>query len=288
VQRLALAIVAALAVALAVVSLSAAAHQQAGSTPRYPHRIVSLSPTATEDLYAIGAGKQVIAVDEDSNYPRRAPRTKLSGFTPSVEAIAKYHPDLVVVSNNPGNFVSQLRKLGIKVAGEPAATDLTQAYNEIVQLGRLTGHTVGAHAVVHSMRTRLAAIVASVPGSRRHLRVYHELEQDYYSATSKTFIGGIYKLFGFRNIADAADKTGSGYPQLSAEYIIAQNPQIIVLADTKCCQQSYATVAARPGWSTVAAVQHHRVVAMDDDVASRWGPRIVQFAAAVARIAKQG
>jgi iron complex transport system substrate-binding protein len=279
---------AAAAAALVVVSLSAAAHQRAGSTPRYPHRIVSLSPTATEDLFAIGAGKQVIAVDQDSNYPRRAPRTQLSGFTPNAEAIAKYHPDLVVVSNNPGHLVSQLRKLGIKVVAEPAATDLTQAYDEILQLGQLTGRTVGAKAVVHSMRTRLAAIVASVPGSRRHLRVYHELEQDYYSATSKTFIGGIYKLFGFRNIADAADTTGSGYPQLSAEYIIAQNPQIIVLADTKCCQQSYATVAARPGWGTIAAVQRHRVVAMNDDIASRWGPRIVQFAAAVARIAKHG
>ena len=133
-----------------------------------------------------------------------------------------------------------------------------------------------------------AAIVASVPKSRRHLRIYHELDPNYYySATSQTFIGSIYKLFGFRNIADGAGGTGDGYPQLSGEYIVAKNPQIIVLADTKCCQQSYATVAARPGWSTISAVQHHRVVLANDDVASRWGPRIVQFARAVARIAKR-
>jgi iron complex transport system substrate-binding protein len=138
------------------------------------------------------------------------------------------------------------------------------------------------------MRTHLAAIVASVPTTRRHLRVYHELDPTYYSATSSTFIGSIYKLFGFRDIADAAGSTGDGYPQLSGEYIIAENPQIIVLADTRCCQQSYATVAARPGWSTIAAVQHHRVVAANDDVASRWGPRIVQFARTVARIARHG
>jgi iron complex transport system substrate-binding protein len=286
VHRLAIAIVAALAAALAVVSLSAAAHQQTRAT--HPHRIISLSPTLTEDLFAIGAGKQVIAVDEDSNYPRRAPRTSLSGFTPNAEAIANYHPDLVLISYNPSGFAAQLRQLGIRVVNVPAANDLKQAYKEIVQLGRLTGHTKGATGVVSAMKTRLAAIIRSVPASRRHLRVYHELDPTYYTATSTTFIGSIYKLFGFKDIADAADTTGGGYPQLSGEYIVQQNPQIIVLADTKCCQQTEATVAARPGWSTIAAVKHGRVVGIDDDVASRWGPRIVQFARAVARMARKG
>jgi iron complex transport system substrate-binding protein len=286
VHRLAIAIVAALAAALAVVSLSAAAHQQTRAT--HPHRIISLSPTLTEDLFAIGAGKQVIAVDEDSNYPRRAPRTSLSGFTPNAEAIANYHPDLVLISYNPSGFAAQLRQLGIKVVNVPAANDLKQAYKEIVQLGRLTGHTKGATGVVSAMKTRLAAIIRSVPASRRHLRVYHELDPTYYTATSTTFIGSVYKLFGFKDIADAADTTGGGYPQLSGEYIVQQNPQIIVLADTKCCQQTEATVAARPGWSTIAAVKHGRVVGIDDDVASRWGPRIVQFARAVARMARKG
>ena len=285
--RRTLAIVAALAAALAVVSLSAAAHQRTG-TGKYPHRIISLSPTVTEDLFAIGAGKQVVAVDNQSNYPKRAPRTSLSGFTPNVEAIAGYHPDLVLISYDPGNFGSQLEKLGIKVVNEAAATNLKQAYDEILQLGRVTGHVKGSKAVVHSMRAHLAAIVRSVPASRRHLRVYHELDPTYYSATSSTFIGSIYKLFGFRDIADAASGAAGGYPQLSGEYIIAKDPQIVVLADTRCCQQSYATVSSRPGWGTIAAVQHHRVVSANDDVASRWGPRIVQFARTVARIAKHG
>jgi iron complex transport system substrate-binding protein len=287
VQRLSIAVVAALAVALVVVSLSAAAHQRTHKH-HFAHRIVSLSPTSTEDLFAIGAGKQVVAVDDQSNYPKRAPRTKLSGFTPNVEAVANYHPDLVVISYDPGNFASQLRDLGIKVVTEAAADNLKQAYGEILGLGRLTGHVRGANAVVHSMKTHLAAIVRSVPKTRRHLRVYHELDPTYYTATSSTFIGSIYKLFGFQDIADAAGGTAGGYPQLSGEYIVAKNPQIIVLADTKCCQQSYATVAARPGWGTIAAVEHHRVVGADDDVASRWGPRIVQFARTVARIAKEG
>jgi iron complex transport system substrate-binding protein len=281
------AVVAALVAALAVVSLSAAAHQRVHAKSKFPHRIVSLSPTVTEDLFAIGAGKQVVAVDSDSDYPKRAPHTSLSGVTPNVEAIANYHPDLVVISYDPGNFGSQLRKLGIKVVNEAAADNLGQAYKEILGLGTLTGHSHGAKAVVHSMKTNLAAIVRSVPKSHRHLRVYHELDPTYYSATSATFIGSVYKLFGFRDIADAAGGTSGGYPQLSGEYIVAKNPQIIVLADTKCCQQDDATVAARPGWSTISAVQHHRVVGADDDVASRWGPRIVQFARTVARIAKR-
>jgi iron complex transport system substrate-binding protein len=286
VHRLAIAIVAALAAALAVVSLSAAAHQQSRTTR--PHRIISLSPTITEDLFAIGAGKQVIAVDDQSNYPRRAPRTSLSGFTPNVEAIAGYHPDLVLISYNPSGFASQLRQLGIKVIFVPAANNLKQAYREILQLGRLTDHTKGANGVVQSMKTRLASIIRSVPASRRHLRVYHELDPTYYTATSKTFIGSIYNLFGFRDIADAAATADNQYPQLSAEYVIQQNPQIIVLADTKCCQQTEATVAARPGWNTIAAVKHGRVVGADDDIASRWGPRIVQFARTVARMARKG
>lgn len=282
-----IAVVAALAAALAVVSLSAAASQQKDANHRY-HRIISLSPTVTEDLFAIGAGKQVIAVDNQSNYPKRAPQTSLSGYDPNVEAVANYHPDLVLISYDPGNFASQLQQLGIKVVMENASNNLRQMYRQILGIGRLTGHTRGAKAVVHSMRTHLASIVASVPTTRRHLRVYHELDPTYYSATSSTFIGSVYKLFGFRDIADAAGSAGGGYPQLSGEYIIAKDPQIVVLADTKCCGQSYTSVAGRPGWSNIAAVQHHRVVTANDDVASRWGPRIVQFARTVARIAKQG
>jgi iron complex transport system substrate-binding protein len=287
VHRFTIAVVAALVAALAVVSLSAAAHQHRHSKHRFPHRIVSLSPTVTEDLFAIGAGKQVVAVDNQSNYPKQAPLTSLSGYDPNVEAIADYHPDLVLISYNPSNFAAQLRKLGIKVKFAAAANNLEQAYGEIRGLGRLTGHARGAGAVVRSMRRHLAAIVASVPKTRRHATVYHELDPTYFSATSQTFIGSVYKLFGFRDIADAAGGAGGGYPQLSGEYIVARDPKIIVLADTRCCGQDYATVADRPGWSSISAVQHHRVVQANDDVASRWGPRIVQFARTVARIAKQ-
>jgi iron complex transport system substrate-binding protein len=264
------------AIAAAVGLLAA---QPAGA--RSPHRIVSLSPTATESLFAIGAGKQVVAVDDQSDYPKRAPHTKLSGYTPNVEAIAGYRPDLVVISGDPGGVVEALRKLGIRVLLQPAARDLPAAYAEIRQLGSVTGHVRAATSLVAKMKRSIARAVASTP--KRRLSVYHELTPDYYSATSSTFIGRIYKLFGLRNIADAADSTGSGYPQLSAEYILSSNPSLIVLADTRCCGQSASAIEKRPGWSGLAAVRAHAVVAVDDSVASRWGPRIVSFVSAVAK-----
>jgi len=252
-----------------------------------PTRIVSLSPTGTEDLFAVGAGSQVIAVDNDSDYPKNAPHTTLSGYTPNIEAIATYNPDLVVVSNDIGGVVSALQKLGVTVLLEPAADNLAQAYDEIRQLGQATGHVQQATKVVGGMERSLTKLLRSVPKSQRHLTVYHELDPTYYSATSATFIGRIYKLFGFRNIADAADTTHSGYPQLSAEYIVASSPDIVVLADTVCCGQTAATVAARPGWSGISAVKHGRVIGVNDDIASRWGPRIVDFARAVAAAARK-
>ena len=252
-----------------------------------PTHIVSLSPTGTEDLFAVGAGAQVIAVDDQSDYPKKAPHTTLSGYTPNVEAIAGYKPDLVVVSNDIGGIVASLERLKITVLLEPAADNVAQAYDEIRQLGIATGHKATGTKVVGSMERTLTTILRSVPKAQRHLSLYHELDPTYYSATSATFIGRIYKLFGFKNIADAADTTHSGYPQLSAEYIVASNPAIIVLADSVCCGQKALTVAARPGWSSIAAVKRGRVIAVDDNVASRWGPRIVDFARAIAAVARK-
>jgi iron complex transport system substrate-binding protein len=273
---------------IAVVALAAVFAVSASSAPKasLPTRIVSLSPSATEDLYAVGAGAQVVAVDDQSDYPKQAPRTKLSGFQPNVEAIASYNPDLVLISND-GGLSDQLGKLGIKTMLEPAPDNVAQAYEEIRQIGAATGHSAAAARVVHGMEKTLTSLIRSVPKKSRHLKVFHELSPDFYSATSSTFIGRIYKLFGFRNIADAADSSHTGYPQLSPEYIISANPDIVVLADDVCCGQSPKTVAARAGWSNIAAVKKHRVIAIDDSIASRWGPRIVDFARAIAKVARQ-
>lgn len=271
--------------AVLVTAATAALGTSAPASAAAPKRIVSLSPSATETLFAIGAGRQVVAVDELSDYPRRAPRTKLSGYTPNVEAIAAYRPDLVVLVFDAGDTVAGLRRLGIRTVVQPAPVNLEQAYRRIRLLGAVTGHVREARRLVRSMRTGIARAVASV--RKRPLKVYHELTPDYYSATSRTFIGRIYTLFGLRNIADAAAGSASGYPQLSAEYIVAANPALIVLADSRCCGQNAATVAARPGWRSIAAVRNRAVVAVDDSVASRYGPRVVQFVRAVAAVLRR-
>jgi iron complex transport system substrate-binding protein len=243
---------------------------------RKPRRIVSLSPTATETLFAIGAGEQVIAVDDQSDYPKSAPRSSLSGFTPNVEAIAGYRPDLVVIAYDPKGLSGALGRLGITVVHHDGARDIADAYRQIRQLGRVTGHEPEATRLVTRMKSRIAAIVkARKPG--RPLSVYHELSPDLYTATSKTFVGKVYSALGLRNIADAADSVGTGYPQLSSEYVVAASPDVIVLADTVCCGQKPSTVAARPGWDRISAVRTGSIVRMDDSIASRWGPRLVNF-----------
>jgi iron complex transport system substrate-binding protein len=242
-----------------------------------PAHIVSLSPSATEMLFAIGAGSQVTAVDDQSNYPPQAPKTKLSGFQPNVEAIATYHPDLVVAADDTAHLVSSLNRISITVLVEPAAKTINDSYKQLIELGEATAHEAEARALVANMRSRIQAIVTAAPHFKTAPTYYHELSNDYFTATSHTFIGSVYALLGLRNIADPADKKASGYPQLSAEYIIKADPEIIFLADTKCCAQSPATVKKRPGWNQLSAVKAGRVIPLDDDVASRWGPRIVDF-----------
>lgn len=247
-----------------------------------PDAIVSLSATATESLFAIGAGEQVIAVDDQSNFPADAPLTDLSGFEPNVEAIAGYEPDLVVAAYDPGGLVDGLEKLDIPVLLQDAAPDLDAAYEQIETLGEATGNVEGAETVVESMRSEIEELVASAPGVEG-ATVYHELGPDFFSATSETFIGSVYELFGLVNIADAASGADAGgYPQLSGEYIISESPDLIVLADTTCCEQTAETVSGRPGWDRVEAVQNGDVVEADDDIASRWGPRTVVFVEQIA------
>ena len=242
-----------------------------------PRRIVSLSPTATEMLFAINAGSEVIAVDDQSNYPAGVPTTKLSGYQPNIEAIAGYAPDLVIAAEDTGSLVHGMQALNIPILLEPAAKTLDDSYLQIKQLGLATGHVAEAGALVSKMRSQVASFVSLVAKPGRTVRVYHELDNTYYSATSATFIGQVYKVLGLQNIADSATGGASDYPQLSAEYIVNSNPDLIVLADTKCCKQDLSTVASRAGWGVIAAVKNGEVVNVDDDIASRWGPRVIDF-----------
>ena len=246
-----------------------------------PTKIVSLSPTATEILFAIEAGDQVAAVDDQSNYPEDAPVTDMTGFSPNIEAIAALGADLVVLGFDPGEVVAALDAVGIPAIVHPAAVDLDDAYTQIEQLGAATGHVAEAAAVVAGMRENIARIAGETDAGGA--TYYHELDPTLYSATSATFAGAIYGMLGLVNIADAApDPDGFGYPQLSPEHIVSEDPDLVFLADTKCCGQNTATVADRPGWNTMRAVQRGTIVELDDDVASRWGPRVVEFMETVA------
>ena len=247
-----------------------------------PTRIISLSPTATEMLFAIGAGEQVAAVDDQSTFPAEAPRTKLSGVQPNIEAIAAERPELVVISNDIGSVAEGLGKLDIPVLLLPSATKLDDTSTQIEQLGAATGRVGDAAELATSLRSELEEITKRVGDKGKGLRYYHELDNTLYTVTSKTFAGEVYARLGLVNIADAADSSGSGYPQLSAEYIVKADPDLIFLADTKCCKESAETVAKRPGFGDLRAVKSGNVVELDDDIASRWGPRVVDFFRAVA------
>jgi iron complex transport system substrate-binding protein len=289
----------ALSAALAVLALVLATPSLAAATPavatpypvtvtadngkvtirKRPSRIVSLSPTATETLFAIGAGGQVVAVDDQSDYPRQAPHTSLSGYTPNVEAIASYRPDLVIAASDPKDLVSALRTLGIPVILQDAPSTIAGAYGQIRQLGAATGHADRSTTLVARMKAQIGRIVAKRRPGAAGASVYHELDPTFFSASSKTFVGRVYALFGLKNIADAAP--GGPYPQLSPEFIVASSPDLVVLADSVCCGQTPGTVAARPGWSGVKAVRSGSILRIDDSIASRWGPRLVNFVRAV-------
>jgi iron complex transport system substrate-binding protein len=245
--------------------------------PADPTRIVSLSPTATEMLFAIGAGHQVVAVDKDSDYPPSVPRTNVDPLHVSGEALARYHPDLVVTSGDSANLPHQLAVLKIPAVVDPAADTLNDTYTQIQGLGVDTGHTAAATNLVTSMRTQIADLQAQAHPKAPGMTYYYELDQTFYTVTSQTFVGQLFTMAGVHNIADSAPDAAGGYPQLSSEAIVHDNPDLIFLADTLCCGQSAATVKARPGWSSIRAVQTGQIVGLNDDIASRWGPRVVDL-----------
>lgn len=255
---------------------------EAVTIEKRPERIVSLSASNTETLYAVGAGDQVVAVDDQSDYPADVPKTDLSGLSPNVEAISGHTPDLVVVSDDVDNLVASMKAVNVPVLVVPAAQTLDDLYASIELIGTATGHEDEGKDVAERTRADLEKIVADTPKPEKALSYYHELDTTLYSATSKTFIGQVYDLFGLTNIADPADVDAGGYPQLSNEAILQADPDLIFLADVQCCGQSAETVAARPGWDTLKAVKNGNVIALDDDLASRWGPRIVDLAKSVA------
>jgi iron complex transport system substrate-binding protein len=244
-----------------------------------PTRIISLSPSATETLFAIGAGSQVIAVDDLSNFPSTAPITKLSAFSPNVEALLNYKPDLIILNADAAKALevkSALEKLKIKVFLEKAPNDLSEVYAEVSALGRATGNITGARAVIAKMKSKINGAIKSGRKLKK-VSFFHELDDTLYTATSDTFIGKVYKDFNLSNIADpAASADSAGYPQLQSEYLIKANPKIIFLSDAQY-GESISTLTKRPGWRGISAVSKRNVILLPEDIPSRWGPRLADF-----------
>ena len=243
-----------------------------------PQRIVSLSPTATEILFAIGAGPQVVAADNWSTYPPEAPTTDLSGYDPNIEAITTYEPDLVVISNDANDLVAGLTALDIPVFVSASPFDISGGYGAVAELGAATGHVTEARELIETMRSEIATALADAPDVP--VRIYHELDDTHFSVSSNSFLGAVYAELGTTNIADPADSDGYGYPQLTEEYIIEADPELIIITDLLA--YTAADVAARPGWDTVTAVRDGNILVVNADIASRWGPRLPQFVSAVA------
>ena len=247
-----------------------------------PTSIVSLSPTATEMLWAVGAGDQVIAVDDQSDYPKDVPTTELSGYEPNVEAILDQEPDLVVTASDQGDLVAGLKKARVPTLVLPSAADLDESYDQIERVGAATGHADEAAEVVSGMRSDIEEALADAPDAKG-VTYFHELTPDLYTAGGSTFIGEIYGMFGLENVADEADK-GDEYPQLSSEYVVSADPDLVFLADGECCEVAVADVDERPGWAQVDAVEDEQVHVVNEDIVSRWGPRVVDFVKLISEI----
>ena len=244
-----------------------------------PKAVISLSPTATETLFALGAGVLVKAVDSLSSYPPSAPRTDLTGATPDIDKLMAFEPDLVVLSEDQAGTAATLAARGVTVILQPPATSLDNGYAQIRQLGATIGKTSEAEQLVGGMQAKIAEIVSKTPPAP--LRYYHERTDQFASVTSASFLGQLYGLLNLRSIADTGAAPGTREATLSAQAIIDANPDLIVLADTKCCRQTSDTLRARPGWSALTAITTNTVVIVDDDLANQWGPRIVELLQAI-------
>jgi iron complex transport system substrate-binding protein len=244
-----------------------------------PTKIISLSPSATEIFYAIGAKSQILAVDNLSNYPAGAPVSEISAFEPNVEAILAKKPDLVLLSidsTKAPQIRNALVKLGIAVLMEKAPATLNDVYAENTLLGKVTDRADAAAKLNASMAKSIKDVVAKAKKGSK-IRIFHELDDTYFSVTTNTFIGKVYKDFGAVNIADAASGAdSSGYPQLSAEYLLKSDPQVIFLADAQYGVTA-DSVSKRAGWSQISAIKNKKIVELPADVPSRWGPRLVDF-----------
>lgn len=243
-----------------------------------PERIISLAPSNTEVLFAVGAGDQVVGVTEFCNYPPEAQnREKIGGFSPdtiSVEKIVSLEPDLVFSAGSIQQpVIEALEQAGIPVfAFDPER--LEGVYKNIETAGRLTGHEAEAAGVVTEMQDRVAAVTEktqAIPEDERPTVFYEVWHEPLMTAGPTTFIGELIDLAGGKNIfADVTEE----YPQVSAETILQRDPDVILGPDSHGEELTAEKIKTRPGWGDIRAVQEGRIFLVNGDIVSRSGPRL--------------
>ena len=251
-------------------------------------RIVSLAPSNTEILFAVGAGSQVVGRDMFSDYPDAAKSVQDIGGSNGkydIEAIVALHPDLVLAGEiNPPEMVASMEKLGLTVYYLKNPATLEEMYTNVETVGSLTGHSSQASKLVDSLKARVAAVDGKIAPLNSRLSVYYELDATDptkpYTAGPGTFVSLLISRAGGSNIGDSMT---SQWAQISLEQVVAANPAIIILGDS-----AYGTtvdsVKQRSGWGGLAAVQNDRIYPFDDNLVSRPGPRLVDGLEALAKL----
>lgn len=249
-------------------------------------RVVSLAPSNTEILFAVGAGDQVVGRDEFSDYPAEALNIDSVGGSMgeySAEAIVALEPDLVLAAEiNTPELVSQLEGLGLTVYYLSNPTTLEEMYTNLEIVGDLTGHD--ATELVDSLKARVAAVDEKIAPISSRPSVFYEIDASdptkpwtYGPGTFGTLL--IERAGGYNIGSEATDP----YPQLSLEQIVVANPSFILLGDSMW-GVTPESVLEREGWSTIFAVQNSQIFPIDDNLISRPGPRLVDGLEAIAKI----
>ena len=243
-------------------------------------RIVSLSPTHTETLFALGLGDFVVAVDGDSDFPEeaRALRESFTFDSGDVSAILELEPDVVITGVEATNLVDRLSAEGVAVFNGPPAESLDEVYEQIGSIASLVGRPDLGEDLVARMQSDIDELVASLP-STDGLTFFHEIDPSLFAAPRESFLSDVYGELGLTNIA--GEPTTGGAAQLTSDEVVAADPDVIVLADAECCAVDIDRVAARPGWSGIDAVEAGAVVPVSEALANRWGPRVVELLRAV-------
>lgn len=236
-----------------------------------PKRIVALSPASAEILCSIGAYNQIAARTDFCDYPAEiTEKPSVGGFdgkTLSIETIMSYNPDLVYLTRGMHDFLEKpLNQLGVKTFMSEE-TSVESVVEEILEIGKLTGHKKNAEKVVAEIRVDIAE---ALKNSDIKTKLYWEVwNAPYMSAGKDSFINSVIALSGRENIfGDVAE----AYPMVSEESIIARQPDIILIPASSGV--TVDAVKKRDGWEVIPAVVNGKVFIVDDNLFTRPGPRI--------------